>query len=77
MPCRVGITTNPSARKTFWENKVVGLRRWQILSKHFSREVAQQKEDRVAREHGCNASPGGSAASGVWYVYHFYYIRTK
>lgn len=76
MPCRVGITTDPERRKKEWENKVVGLKNWRILLKTTSRKKAQQKETDYAKEHGCQASPGGSG-SGTWYVYYFKYTREK
>ena len=77
MPCRVGITTDPSGRKSTWESKVVGLNNWRVYGP-FSREEAQSQENMIARTYGCKAHPGGrSDPSRNWYVYTFSYLRTK
>ncbi len=77
MPCRVGITTNPDARKAYWQNKVVGLKGWRILKRFGSKAKAQEYETWYASRYSCQASPGGASASGSWYVYRFDYTRTK
>ena len=74
MACRVGITTNPKGRKQYWESQYPGLRKWQILSRHRTKVAAQNKERIVAKQHGCDAHPGGSGpVRGAWNVYHFYF----
>lgn len=75
MPCRVGITTDPGSRRSYWENRVVGLTNWRILMKFRSRSAAQQYENEYAARYGCHAHPGGPDAPGTWYVYRFDYTR--
>ena len=77
MPCRVGITTNPERRKAQWESKVYGMKNWRILKSYRSRERAQEHENRYAAQYGCQASPGGNEAGGMWHVYRFEYTRVK
>jgi len=77
MPCRVGITTDPDARRAFWDNQVIGLTNWRILGKYRIRAEAQQYETQYASRYGCHASPGGADAPGPWYVYRFDYTRTR
>lgn len=77
MPCRVGITTNPAGRKSYWEGQVVGLKNWQILAKYATKAEAQVYETTYAESHGCHASPGGQDAIGPWFVYHFEYTRVS
>jgi hypothetical protein len=48
MPCRVGITTNPAGRKSYWEGQVVGLKNWQILAKYATKAEAQVYETTYA-----------------------------
>jgi len=77
MPCRVGITTDPNARRAYWESQVVGLRDWRIL-KTFSRKAeAQEYETQYAAKYGCQAHAGGADTPGTWYVYRFDYTRTR
>ena len=77
MPCRVGITTDPTTRRAAWEREVVGLTGWQILTNFTSRTQAQAYETQYAQTHGCEASPGGANAPGTWSVYRFDYTRTR
>ncbi len=84
MPCRVGITTNPMARKTHWEREVVGLSNWKE-SRVGSKAKAQQEENK--RKNNCNQAGkrgtcygnpgGGDPDNGTWYVYEFDYVRRK
>ena len=77
MPCRVGITTDPDARRSFWENQVIGLTNWRILGKYMNREKAQQHETQYALTSGCQSHAGGADATGPWHVYRFDYTRTR
>jgi hypothetical protein len=63
MPCRVGITTNPEARKSQWASRCIGMTNWRILGTY------------RAETTGCHAHPGGNEAPGLWYVYRFDYVR--
>ncbi len=76
MPCRVGMTTDPETRRTYWESQVVGLTNWRILGKYSRREEAQQHESQYASKYGCRAHAGGADATAPWYVYRFDYIRS-
>lgn len=77
MPCRVGITTRLEARRAEWERSVVGLRNWQSFGPFASRQQAQEAEDRLAAQYGCQAHHGGATVRGPWYVYKFDYTRAK
>lgn len=77
MPCRVGISTNPEARRADWERRVVGLRNWRIIGTHYTRIEAQAQEDDYANRHGCISHGGGRDARGPWHVYRFDYIRKR
>ena len=84
MPCRVGITTVPVARKLHWERKVVGLRNWK-LSHVGSKARAQEEENMrknncniVGKRGTCHGHPGGGDPdNGNWYVYEFDYVRER
>ena len=73
MSCRVGISTDPESRKSYWQRQHPSLRQWEILSRHATKTAAQAEENRVAAQHGCRHAPGGADALGAWQVYHFYY----
>ena len=76
MPCRVGITTDPTSRRTYWDGRVVGLRDWRIVSQHSTKSAAQQAEMEYARRSGCVYYPGGSGRPrATWCVYRFTYDR--
>jgi len=77
MPCRVGITTNPTQRRTYWESQVVGLTNWRILATYRTKAEAQAHETRHASTYGCQAHAGGADAPGIWSVYKFEYVRTR
>ena len=84
MPCRVGITTNPTERKDYWDRKVVGLKKWKCDFVG-SKSEAQREENR--RQEFCNNYQnrgcchahhgGGDPYNTRWYVYEFDYDRTK
>ncbi len=84
MPCRVGITTDPVARKLHWERKVVGLINWK-QSRVGSKTRAQEEENK--RKSNCNRAGkrgtfhghpgGGDPDNGNWYVYEFDYVRER
>lgn len=76
MPCRVGITTDPDARRAYWDGRVAGLRDWRIVSTHHSKSAAQQAEANYSVRTGCVSFPGGSGpARATWFVYRFTYTR--
>ena len=76
MPCRVGITTDPTARRTYWNGRVIGLRDWRIVSNHSSKNAAQRAEIAYSRRSGCVSHPGGSGPErATWSVYRFTYDR--
>jgi len=77
MPCRVGMTTDPTTRQAYWQNQVVGFTNWRILKSFRLRADAQEYETQYAAKYGCQASQGGPDAPGTWYVYRFDYTRTR
>jgi hypothetical protein len=66
MPCRVGMTTDPTSRRTYWESRVVGLANWRILKDFRSKARAQEYETEYASRYGCRAQAGGPDAPGTW-----------
>jgi hypothetical protein len=77
MPCRIGITTRPDARRAEWLSKVIGFKNWQLSDPYHKKEDAQAAENFLAKQYGCVASHGGQNANGPWFVYRFEYTRTK
>ena len=76
MPCRAGITTNPNERRAYWQNRVVGLRDWRIVSTHRSKSAAQAAESVYCARSGCISFPGGAGPDmATWYLYRFTYTR--
>lgn len=74
MACRIGITTDLASRKAHWESVHPTLRDWQIMAGPTNRANAQALETQLAREHNCEAHPGGDEpdnALAQWYVYGF------
>ncbi len=68
--------TDVDDRRAYWERRVVGLRRFQIISTHLTKSAAQSAENRKTANHGCVSNPGGGGpALGPWRVYHFWYTR--
>ena len=70
---RVGITSDPMARKKYWESQHPRLRNWRIVATNLTYHQAQDLEDKyVAR--GYQGSHGGDKKSGYAYsVYIFEY----
>jgi hypothetical protein len=66
MPCRVGITTDPDARRAYWQNQVVGFTNWRILKSFKRRAEAQEYETQYAARYECQAALGGADASGIY-----------
>lgn len=77
MPCRVGITTDPVARRSYWEKQVVGFANWRILATYKKKSDALDHEERNAKRYGCKSHAGGPDKKGVWSVYKFDYVRIK
>jgi hypothetical protein len=83
MPCKVGITTDPEARRTYWKDQTIGFTNWQILDTFRSKAAAKEYETAYALRHGCEVALGDSDAFGKakesateyewWYIYHFDY----
>ena len=76
MACRIGITTNPEKRKEEWKRIHPTMRNWTIEASGLSRTAAQAIEDRLAKNRGCEASPGGREPENNrnnWSVYSFDY----
>lgn len=72
MGCRVGITTDPAARRKYWEGQYPTLRDWRILRECSSKSEAQSWENYYAKDMRCDAHPGGSGPEyATWYVYYF------
>lgn len=77
MGCRIGITTNLEQRKSYWEEKYLTLKEWQILDGPFtSKAGAQKRETELANKYNCEAHGGGDDPDNLgaqWYVYGFNY----
>ncbi|HEY4711915.1 MAG TPA: hypothetical protein VIH69_04460 [Dehalococcoidia bacterium] len=88
MPCRIGITTDPEARRVYWQKQAIGLANWQVLEMFRSKAAAKEYETQYALRHGCKVAPGDLDLLGRekelateheywWYVYHFDYEPEK
>jgi len=81
MPCRIGISTNPDARRAYWETQYYGFKNWEILAGPFyTKAGAQKRENDLAAKYGCLSHPGGADpddAKAVWYVYAFDYSSKR
>jgi hypothetical protein len=83
MPCKVGITTNPEARRAYWHDQAQGFTNWQILEVFRSKAAAKEYQTAYALRHGCELLPVDADAPGTgreptteqewWYIYHFDY----
>lgn len=73
MACRIGITTSPQDRKKEWQREHPNLRNWEVLKVCNTMQDAQAEENRLARQYGCQAHPGGATGQGPWYIYKFDY----
>jgi len=83
MPCKIEITTNPEARRVYWQNQAKGFTNWQMLEIFRSKAAAKEYETAYALRHGCEAPLGDSDVPVTakesatehewWYVYHFDY----
>ena len=72
MGCRVGMTTNPQARRQDWEREYPNLYNWQIIRDELTYDQALLLEERVAQRYGCDAHGGGPRVEGsVYSVYKF------
>ncbi len=73
MACKIGITTDLDRRRKEWESEYPNLYGWQMLDGPFAtQQKAQEAEDRLAKQHGCDSHHGGEG-KGQWWVYKFYY----
>ena len=74
MPCRVGITTDPEERKSYWQGRHPNMYGWVIVARYPTKTQAQARETSEARARGCQSSPGGGGPErGNWCVYYFQY----
>ena len=74
MACRIGITTDEARRRGEWEAKYPSLRNWRALHHCTTKTEAQRLETSLARDQGCESSPGGDGPeNGNWVVYRFDY----
>ncbi len=74
MKCRIGITTDLERRKAEWQREY-NLYNWQVLGTYGSKTEAQQAENRLSQQHGCQAHGGGDGNEyDTWCVYRFDYI---
>lgn len=72
MGCRIGITTDPAGRRAYWESQCQNLRNWQILERHATKTAAQNAENRLRAQYGCDGAAGGGGPEyGDWSVYYF------
>ncbi len=79
MSSRMGITTDPDARRADWESQVVGFRNWRLLRTFGAKMGAQKFAAQYATKYGCRVSPDDANGGGKWYVYRFNYdtMRTE
>ena len=74
MPCQIGITTDPERRRRQWTRERPTLRNWEILGAYATKTLAQNAENQLAQQYGCNHGEGGDGPEqGPWYSYRFDY----
>ncbi len=72
MACRIGITTDPDERKQYWQSRCRGFKNWRILERGLTKAQADAAEQRLAKQHNCEAHAGGPSIPGQsWSVYFF------
>ena len=70
---RVGMTTDPDERKSYWKKEHPTLENWEIVASKLTYDEAQEKENEYRRR-GYEGSPGGPRVQGkVYSVYTFKY----
>jgi len=87
MACRIGITTDPEGRRSYWQNQAPGFANWEILEVFRSKPAAKEYETQYALRHGCHGAlsdldPPVTAKERQpehewWYVYHFDYAQKE
>ncbi len=79
MSSKMGITTDPDAKRAHWESRVVGFRGWRLLRTFGTKPGAQKFAAQYAEKYGCRVSSVDTNVEGTWYVYRFNYnkIRTE
>ena len=76
MPCRIGITTDTTASRNYWEHRVAGFGGWKVISAHSTRAAAADAQVDIARRFGCEVASGGDGpALARWVVFQFHYDR--
>ena len=76
MPCRIGITTDITASRNYWEQRVAGFRDWKVISSHSTRAAATDAQADIARRFGCEVAAGNDGpALARWVVFQFHYDR--
>ena len=69
MACRVGMSTDPEGRITFWKNKE-GHRHHEILARGLTFSTALKREKKEAEKYGCRYHAGGEDNNrSNWSVY--------
>ena len=83
MSCRVGMTTKPENKRTYWQTAVDGFSNWQILNSFKSKAAAKEYGVAYAIRNGCESSLDDpeppirerdyEVEYDWWYVYYFEY----
>lgn len=83
MSCRVGMTTKPEDKRTYWQTAVEGFANWQILTSFKSKAAAKEYGVAYALRNGCASSLDDpeppirerdyEVEYDWWYVYYFEY----
>ena len=75
MSCRVGMSTDPEERISYWMKKE-GYTDYQILEEGLTYDEAQTSESFYAELFDCDSGEGGYPSDKrnepVWYVYYLY-----
>jgi len=70
---KVGVTTDPTSKRSFYQNQTNNFSNWQVIETFTSREEAMEFAILYADNHGFTLEPEEPDNGLIWYVYRFEY----
>jgi len=70
---KVGVTTDPKTKRSFYQNQIKGYYNWQIIETYTCRDEAQEYAILYAEDYGCEIEPNCSEPGPIFYVYRLEY----
>jgi len=68
---KVGVTTDPKTKRSFYQNQFENFYNWQILETFTCREDASKCAILYSEYYGYNLEPEEPETGLIWYVYRF------